>query len=146
MIHDNESVSILLVEDNQVDIDLTMMAFSRTNFTRPVQIARDGAETLEIIENWETGAPKPNLILLDINIPKVSGLEVLRVLKSSTKTNHIPVVMLTSSTNDADLRMAYNYGANSYIIKPVDFEEFKELTTILCDYWLKLNVKPEDDR
>lgn len=146
MNHDIENVSILLVEDNQVDIDLTLMAFSRINFAKPVQIARDGAETLEIVEQWNKGTQMPCLVLLDINIPKVNGLEVLHTIKSSSKTRHIPVVILTSSTNYADLRTAYEYGANSYIIKPVDFEEFKTLTSILCDYWIRLNIRPEEKR
>ena len=141
-----ESISIFLVEDNQVDIDLTLHAFSRINFSKAVQIARDGAEMLGIIDQWRAGAraPLPRLILLDIKLPKVSGLEVLRELKKSERTNHIPVVMLTSSTNDADIQSAYEYGANSYIIKPVDFEKFIDLTTILCEYWIRMNVKPED--
>jgi CheY-like chemotaxis protein len=146
MNYEGENVSILLVEDNQVDIDLTLLAFSRINFVQPVQIARDGAETLEIVEQWHKGNPMPCLVLLDINIPKVNGLEVLHTIKGSNRTRHIPVVILTSSTNDADLRTAYEFGANSYIIKPVDFEEFKTLTMILCDYWIRLNVKPEDKR
>ena len=83
------------------------------------------------------------MILLDIKLPKVSGLEVLKVLKSSNLTCFIPVVMLTSSNNDADIRTAYEYGANSYITKPVDFDKFIVLTTALCDYWVGLNVRPE---
>ncbi len=141
---DLEPVSILLVDDSQVDVDLTLLAFSRISFNKSVQIARDGAEMLEIIGKWNEGAPLPRLILLDIKLPKVSGLEVLKVIKSSDRTNHIPVVMLTSSTNDADVKTAYDNGANSYIIKPVDFDNFISLTTILCDYWINLNVKPED--
>ncbi len=146
MRHESDSTSILLVEDSQIDIDLTLLAFSRIHFTKPVKVTRDGAETLDLINQWKTGQDLPQLILMDINIPKVSGLEVLRVLKSQKLTNHIPVVMLTSSTNDAALRTAYSYGANSYIIKPVDFEKFLQLSTILCEYWLTLNVKPEDNR
>jgi CheY-like chemotaxis protein len=141
---DLEPVSILLVDDSQVDVDLTLLAFSRINFNKSVQVARDGAEMLEIISQWNEGAPLPRLILLDIKLPKVSGLEVLRVIKSSGRTKHIPVVMLTSSTNDADVKTAYANGANSYIIKPVDFDNFITLTTILCDYWINLNIKPED--
>lgn len=141
---DLEPVSILLVDDSQVDVDLTLLAFSRINFNKSVQVARDGAEMLEIVDTWNAGAPLPRLILLDIKLPKVSGLEVLRVIKSSGRTNNIPVVMLTSSTNDADVKTAYINGANSYIIKPVDFDNFVTLTTILCDYWINLNVKPED--
>lgn len=143
MKQDIDPYAILLVDDNQVDVDLTILALSRINFTKPVQIARDGAETLEIIEQWEAGSPVPRLILLDIKLPKVSGLEVLKVLKSSSKTRHIPVVMLTSSNNDADIRTAYDLGANSYITKPVDFDKFIVLTTAICDYWIGLNVRPE---
>lgn len=143
MTQDKESYSILLVDDNQVDVDLTLLALSRINFTKSVQIARDGAETLEIVERWKEGAPTPKLILLDIKLPKVSGLEVLKELKSSKMTMYIPVVMLTSSNNDTDIRTAYEYGANSYITKPVDFDKFMVLTTALCDYWIGLNVRPE---
>jgi CheY-like chemotaxis protein len=141
---DDESFAILLVDDSQVDVDLTMLALSRISFTKPVQIARDGAETLEIVEKWNQGAPIPKLILLDIKLPKVSGLEVLKIIKSSKRTMFIPVVMLTSSNNDADIRTAYEYGANSYITKPVDFDKFIVLTTALCDYWIGLNVRPEE--
>jgi hypothetical protein len=143
MRQDVETNAILLVDDSQVDVDLTLLALSRINFTRSVQIARDGAETLEIIEQWIAGSPPPKLILLDIKLPKVSGLEVLRVLKNTRKMSHIPVVMLTSSNNDADIRTAYEYGANSYITKPVDFDKFIVLMTTVCDYWIGLNVRPE---
>lgn len=143
MIQDAESLAILLVDDSQVDIDLTLLAFSRINFKKQVQIARDGAETLEIIEQWNSGNPIPKLILLDIKLPKVSGLEVLKILKSSSKTRHIPVVMLTSSNNDVDIRTAYELGANSYLTKPVDFDKFIVLTTAICNYWIGLNVRPE---
>jgi CheY-like chemotaxis protein len=143
MTKDTESIAILLVDDSQVDVDLTLLALSRINFTKPVQIARDGAETLEIIKKWDEGASMPKLILLDIKLPKVSGLEVLKILKSSKINRHIPVVMLTSSNNDADIRTAYEYGANSYITKPVDFDKFIVLTKALCDYWIGLNVRPE---
>lgn len=143
MINDSKNLPILLVEDNPMDVDLTLHAFSRINFTNPVQIARDGAEVLELYEGWKTGAMIPGLILLDIKLPKVTGLEVLRKIKSTAQTKNIPVVMLTSSTNDKDIKTAYEYGANSYIIKPVNFETFLSFTTTLCDYWTKLNVRPE---
>lgn len=143
MTSENEANAILLVDDSQVDVDLTLLALNRINFKKPVQIARDGAETLEIIEQWKAGSPPPKLIMLDIKLPKVSGLEVLKVLKSSTITRCIPVVMLTSSNNDTDIRTAYELGANSYVTKPVDFDKFILLTTTICDYWLGLNVRPE---
>jgi CheY-like chemotaxis protein len=141
---EKEQISILLVDDNQVDIDLTLLAFARIKFSGPVQIARDGAETLEIVDQWIAGAPLPRLILLDIKLPKVSGLDVLKVVKKTKRTKNIPVVMLTSSANDVDIRTAYEYGANSYVIKPVDFDQFIILVTVMCDYWIKMNVKPED--
>jgi len=144
MTNEFEPVSILLVDDSQVDIDLTLLAFSRINFHRSVQIARDGAELMEIARQWKEGSPIPKLILLDINLPKISGLEVLKELKSSITTRHIPIVMLTSSNNDGDIKTAYEYGANSYIIKPVDFDKFIVLTSTICDYWIGLNVKPEE--
>lgn len=138
-----EASAILLVDDSQVDVDLTLLALNRINFKKPVQVARDGAETLEIIKQWDSGSPLPKLIMLDIKLPKVSGLEVLKVLKSSAKTRCIPVVMLTSSNNDTDIRTAYELGANSYITKPVDFDKFIILTSTICDYWIGLNVRPE---
>ena len=145
MKNDSDATAILLVDDNQVDIDLTLMAFSRINFTKRVQIARDGAETLEIIRSWGVKrSSTPKLILLDINIPKINGLEVLKELKESDKTKSIPVVMLTSSNNDADINKAYEFGANSYLIKPIDFDKFILLTRVICDYWIQLNVKPEE--
>ena len=144
MIANQKIPSVLLVDDNQVDVDLTLMAFSRIKFLNPVQIARDGAETLDIMRTCKRIADMPHLILLDIKLPKISGLEVLKELKSFDKTSHIPVVMLTSSTNDADIKTAYQLGANSYIIKPVDFDKFISLTSILCEYWINLNVKPEE--
>lgn len=134
---------MLLVEDNPMDVDLTLHAFTRINFRLPVQIARDGSEVLELFEKWKSGGELPGLILLDIKLPKVTGLEVLKKIKSDSRTSSIPIVMLTSSTNDNDIKSAYEYGANSYIIKPVKFEQFIEFTTILCEYWLKLNVRPE---
>ena len=144
MTNEKESASILLVDDSEMDIDLTMLAFGRIKFSKAVQIARDGAEVLDIVEKWKSGSPMPRLILLDIKLPKVSGLEVLRIIKSTKKTNHIPIVMLTSSNNDDDVRTAYDYGANSYIIKPVDFDKFIDLTSILCNYWIGMNVEPEN--
>lgn len=143
MTNESDPVSILLVDDSQVDIDLTLLAFSRINFHRSVQIARDGAELMEIARQWKEGSPIPKLILLDIKLPKISGLEVLKELKSSVTTRNIPIVMLTSSNNDTDIKTAYEYGANSYIIKPVDFDKFIVLTSTICDYWIGLNVKPE---
>jgi CheY-like chemotaxis protein len=134
---------ILLVEDNPMDIDLALHAFARIKYPNPVRIARDGAEVLELFDQWKSGLPLPTLILLDIKLPKITGLEVLSILKSDALTRWIPVVILTSSTNELDVKAAYNNGANSYIIKPVDFEKFIEFTSTICDYWAELNVSPE---
>jgi CheY-like chemotaxis protein len=138
-----QDLSILLVEDNPVDIDLTLHAFSRIHFNNPVQVARDGLEVIELFEHWKEDTPYPGVILLDIKLPKVTGLEVLKKLKTNPKTCAIPVVMLTSSTDETDVKTAYQCGANSYIIKPVDFEKFTLFTSTLCEYWMNLNVRPE---
>lgn len=139
---DTQNLVVVLVEDNPMDIDLTMRALARNNFLNPIQILRDGIEVLELIEKWKTGTPLPALILLDIKLPKITGLEVLKTLKSTAQTRCIPIVMLTSSTNEKDVNDAYRYGANSYIVKPVDFDKFSELTSTLCDYWTLLNIRP----
>lgn len=140
----SDSASIVLVDDSQIDVELALKAFKRINFCVPVQIARDGVELLELVDQWNAGIPLPKLILLDIKLPKISGLDVLQVIKNSNKTKQIPVVMLTSSTNDVDIKTAYEYGANSYIVKPLNFGDFITLTTTLCDYWINLNISPED--
>ncbi|MBA4375283.1 MAG: two-component system response regulator [Anaerolinea sp.] len=146
MTSDPQKLSVLLVEDNAMEADLTLRAFTRINFINPVEILRDGAAVLELLEQWKTGASLPGLILLDINLPKVTGLEVLRKIKSTTQTSNIPIVVLTSSTNENDIKFAYEYGANSYIIKPVDYDKFVELVSTLCYYWTALNVRPELSR
>ncbi len=138
-----QDLSILLVEDNPVDIDLTLHAFSRIHFNNPVQVARDGLEVMELFDHWKDGDAYPGVILLDIKLPKVTGLEVLKKLKTNPKTCAIPVVMLTSSADEMDVKTAYKNGANSYIIKPVDFEKFIVFTTTICEYWMNLNVRPE---
>ena len=138
-----QDLSILLVEDNPVDTDLALHAFSRIHFNNPVQVARDGLEVMELFDQWKEGDAYPGVILLDIKLPKVTGLEVLKKLKSNPKTCAIPVVMLTSSADETDVNTAYKNGANSYIIKPVDFEKFIVFTTTICEYWMKLNVRPE---
>ncbi|MCF8379695.1 MAG: response regulator [Bacteroidales bacterium] len=130
---------ILLIEDNSVDIDLTLRAFKKRNLTNTIQIARDGELALEYIQKWDAGEMKPIVILLDINLPKVDGLEVLKVFKSNPKYNTIPIVMLTSSSDNKDIQKAYKLGANSYIIKPVDFNKFVEVASNIELYWTALN-------
>ena len=133
---------ILLVEDNPVDLDLTLRAFAKRKLSNPVHVARDGAEALSWIPRWESGEPWPALILLDLKLPKVDGMEVLRQLKAHPTLRAIPVVVLTTSSEDIDMQQAYLLGTNSYIVKPVDFDKFIEVATQVELYWRLLNKLP----
>lgn len=136
----NNSLSpILVIEDNPVDLDLTMRAFRNKHLTNPVEVARDGEEALAYIEKWKAGKPRPLVILLDLKLPKVSGLEFLENLKAEPELKTIPVVVLTTSSDTTDVKRAYELGANSYIVKPVDFEKFVEVASHIELYWLVLN-------
>lgn len=135
----NINKPILVVEDNPMDIDLTRRAFKRRNLTNPIEVARDGEEALAWLPRWEAGEPLPAVILLDLKLPKVAGLEVLRQIKAHPGFNTIPIVVLTSSTEDRDIQAAYKLGANSYIIKPVDFDKFMEVAVQIELYWAVLN-------
>lgn len=130
---------ILLVEDNSVDIDLTIRAFKKRNLNNPIQIARNGEEALKYIEKWNAGDQTPVVILLDLKMPKVDGLEVLKVLKTHEKYATIPVVVLTTSSDNKDIEKAYKLGANSYIVKPVNFDKFVEVASQIELYWNVLN-------
>ncbi|MBS3996809.1 MAG: response regulator [Hydrogenophaga sp.] len=132
---------ILLVEDNPMDLDLTLRAFSKKKFANSIQIARDGEEALAFVPRWDAGEPVPAVILLDINMPKVTGLEVLMQLKNHPRYRRVPVVMLTSSREDRDLKAAYDLGANSYIEKPVSFTKFIEVAEHIELYWCVLNER-----
>ncbi len=132
--------SILLIEDNPMDVDLTRRAFIRHNLNNPLQVARDGQEALDFIAKWKAGEPMPVVILLDLKLPKVSGLEVLRVIRAHPDFRTIAVVILTSSAEDRDIHDAYSLGANSYIVKPVDFEKFIEVARQIELYWTVLNI------
>lgn len=131
---------ILLVEDNPMDVDLTRRAFQRRKLSNPLEVARDGEEALAWMAKWDAGATWPLVILLDLNLPKVHGLEVLRVLKNHPVYKRIPIVILTTSKEEADLRTAYMSGVNSYIIKPVKFETFVAVTKQIQVYWSHLNT------
>ena len=133
---------ILLVEDNPMDLDLTLRAFSKKKFSNTIHIARDGEEALSYIPRWEAGEPVPAVILLDINLPKVNGLEVLQKLKEHPVFRRIPVVVLTSSRENSDLGTAYDLGVNSYIEKPVSFNKFIEVAEHIELYWCLLNERP----
>jgi len=137
----NDIGSILLVEDRAVDLDLTKRAFAR-HLANPIQVARDGEEALAYIPRWEAGEPVPSFILLDLKLPKVSGLEVLRRVKSHPKFSTIPIIVLTTFAEDQDVAEAYKLGCNSYIVKPVNFDKFVEVTAQIEVYWCALNTVP----
>lgn len=131
---------IMLVEDNPMDVDLTKRAFAKRKLTNPIDVARDGEEALARIPEWDAGSAQPVVILLDLKLPKISGLDVLRALKSHPIYKRIPVVVLTTSKEDADVDTAYTVGANSYIVKPVDFEKFMEVAGQIEMYWGVVNT------
>lgn len=134
---------ILLVEDNPMDVELTLRAFQKRRITNPVVVVRDGEEALACLADWEAGKPTPVVILLDLKLPKVSGLEVLRRLKAHPDHRRIPVVMLTTSGESQDVKAAYDLGVNSYIVKPVNFEKFLEVAGQIEVYWTLLNQTPD---
>jgi CheY-like chemotaxis protein len=146
MTEDGEPVEILLVEDNPNDVELTLRAFRRLNLSNRIRVARDGAEALDFIFHTGSHAGRddeaPRLILLDLKLPKVDGLEVLQRLKADPVTRPIPIVVLTSSADERDLVESYQLGVNSYIVKPVDIDQFFTAIQQVGVYWLILN-RPE---
>ena len=133
---------ILLVEDSPRDVDLTKRALSRQRLLNPVQVARDGEEALAFIGRWKAGEPLPIFILLDLKLPKISGLDFLRQLKSRSPFSSIPVIVLTTSAEDKEIQEAYRLGCNSYIVKPVDFNKFMQVASQIELYWCVLNTTP----
>lgn len=130
---------ILLVEDNPVDIDLTLRAFQQKKLVNPILIARDGAEAMDIMNQCLEKKELPVVILLDLKLPKVNGLEVLKILKQNPEFKSVPIVILTTSENDMDIKSAYEFGANSYIVKPVNFDKFIEVVDKIEVYWNVIN-------
>jgi len=137
---------ILLVEDNEDDIELTLIAFRRQQLANEVIIARDGQEALEILHGTPVrpAQPLPVVVLLDLKLPRRDGFEVLDAIRAHASTHLLPVVVLTSSAQERDRLRTYSRGANSYIVKPVDFEQFLEAARQIGLYWLMLNTAPPD--
>jgi two-component system, response regulator len=133
---------ILLVEDNPSDVDLTRRALDKHHIANQLIVAEDGQEALDMLLGVGTAEDLPALVLLDLKLPKVSGLEVLKDIRADKRTRRIPVVILTTSKQEEDVAMSYDQGANSYIRKPVDFEHFAEAVRHLGLYWLVLNEPP----
>ena len=133
---------ILLVEDNPMDVDLTRRAFNRRGIANPVEVARDGEEALAFIDQWGVNQALPVVVLLDLKLPKVDGLEVLNRLKNHSRFQSVPVVILSTSSEDSDIQTAYREGANSYIVKPVDFDKFMQVVDQIQTYWCTLNIPP----
>ena len=133
---------IVLVEDNEDDIVLTRRALSRNKIGNPLVVARDGAEALELLLGANGDAINPAIILLDLQLPKVDGLSVLKRLRADPRTSLTPIVVLTSSKAEQDVVAGYNLRANSYIRKPVDFDQFTEAVRQIGMYWLLLNEPP----
>jgi two-component system response regulator len=141
-------VDILLVEDNPNDAELIMRSLRKQNLANSVHVVPDGAEALDFIfcrgsYLQRSVTHHPRVILLDLKLPKVSGLEVLKELKNDKRTKTIPVVVVTSSREDPDIKSAYELGANSYVVKPVDFEAFAEAMSRIGLYWLLINHPPK---
>jgi CheY-like chemotaxis protein len=133
---------ILLVEDNPMDVDLTRRAFLKRNILNPIIVARDGEVALNLMNSWESVSDQPVMVLLDLKLPKVTGLEVLAKMKQNPHHRRIPVIILTSSSDSGDIANAYDLGVNSYIVKPVDFNQFMDVATQINQYWCTLNIQP----
>ncbi|MEA3350643.1 MAG: response regulator [Chloroflexota bacterium] len=139
---------ILLVEDNPDDQELTIRAFNKNNIANRIDIVDDGEKALDYLfsrGDYQYKKPNPVLVLLDLKLPKVDGLEVLRQIRNDERTRYIPVVVLTSSKEEQDIVESYQFGANSYVQKPVDFVDFLEAVKNLGLYWLVLNQLPPSD-
>ncbi len=143
----DDHVEILLVEDNPNDVELTLRALKKNNLVNKVLVVTDGAQALDFIFHTGVYAGRgtenhPKVILLDLKLPKVNGIEVIRKIKSNEKTKVIPVIVLTSSEEENDVTESYGLGVNSYIVKPVDFDKFAKTVADIGLYWLLINKPP----
>ena len=141
------TIRVLLIEDNPMDVELTLDAFTEVEMESSVRVARNGREGLEYLLGEgefadRTRHPLPDLVLLDLKMPGVSGHEVLQTIKATPGIRRLPVVVLTSSKEEGDLITSYDNGANSYLVKPISFTGFLEMVEALVEYWLALNVRP----
>ena len=134
---------ILLIEDNPLDVDLIRHALEKIEGGVALSIARDGEEALGYLKRWAEGLPIPIVILLDLNLPKISGFEVLKEIKTHSNYRILPVVILTASNNTEDIKQAYWLGANSYIVKSIDYDELTKTVNLIHRYWCELNIHPE---
>lgn len=144
---DINTIDILLVEDNPQDAELTMRTLKKNHVANRIYVVADGEEALDFLyckgQYLKRSNNYPKVIFLDIKLPKLNGLEVLKIIKSDEHLLHIPVVILTSSVEDPDIKAAYSLGANSYVVKPVDFENFSKTINSLDMYWLVVNQPPK---
>jgi CheY-like chemotaxis protein len=143
MFFENSSCYILLIEDNPLDVDLIRRALEKSDNGVRLDIAQDGEEALAWIKKWETGGPVPVFVILDLKLPKVDGLEILQTIKNHPRYKILPIVILTSSNELSDIQKAYALGANSYILKSIDYEDFSNAVGMIQRYWCRLNIHPE---
>lgn len=144
---DKNAIEVLLVEDNSSDVELTVRALKKQNFANNIMIVNDGEEALDFIfgrgkYDGRDVESSPKVIFLDLKLPKINGLEVLKEIKSNEKTRLIPIVIMTSSQEEKDIVESYKLGVNSYVVKPIDFEKFMKTIAELGFYWLAVNKNP----
>lgn len=134
--------TFFLIEDNAADADLISRALRKADKSTQIHLARDGEEALQMLNNWPGNFPNPMIILLDLKLPKIDGLDVLKAIKQNSSLKFLPVVVLTSSNQIQDVQKAYQLGTNSYVLKAIDFDEFSKAIEMIQQYWCRLNVYP----
>ncbi len=135
--------TLFLVEDNRADADLIRRVLLKNDPGMTIELARDGEEALERLQAWDGQFPRPMIVLLDLKLPKINGLQILKTIKEDPHLRILPVIVLTSSSQSEDIHQAYALGANSYIVKAIDFDAFSEAINMIYRYWCTLNVHPE---